>query len=383
MARKTLNAASMKMRNQKKVIENLIMTPYSRAELARITGLTRASISNIADELLADGLIKEGEPILGKVGRKSHVLELNPNRYYMIGIDIARDAYHIGFMDFKGTVLYSTCITMEQSAADTLNLILAILKKQMSVLDLPKELLGIGITAPGPLNTQEGIILTPPNFENWFHVNVVGFFKKEFHCPVILENNASARALAEKYKGIGNQYTNFVELLIDTGLGSGIILGGSLYPFSSGFGNNFGHMSIDFDGPLCKCGNLGCAELYASIPNILNYGKKLDPHLISWNVVIDEAIKGTPAALNVVEKESEYLSVLITNIMNILDVECIILSGTIAYRSELLIGMLKKKLKTRYLSRDCKSLEILPSAIKKEAPVIAASYLVIEKFIHI
>lgn len=378
MSKKTLNAAAMKQRNQNKIVESLLVSECSRAELARRTGLTRAAISLIIDELLERGIVVEGAPILGKVGRKSHVIKLNADRYHIIGIDLARDNCHIGFMNFGGRVLASVKMKMCASAPAMLDQILAVIRETQRSHDLPGALMGIGITAPGPLDPADGVILTPPDFDNWFHVNVTHFFRDHFDCPVFLENNANARALAEKYCGAGQAYTNFAELIIDTGIGSGIILNNSLYRVSSGFGSNFGHMSINFQGPVCKCGNLGCAELYASIPNIIKYAVSLDPALDNWPEITDRAASGDETALKIIDVESDYLTILITNIMNILDVECIIMAGDITYRAELISRMLEQKLKDRYLSRDIKQLAILPSALNKDAQIISASYLVIE-----
>ncbi len=383
MVKTTLNAATMKKQNQKKIIATLMITECSRAELSRKTGLTRAAISIIADELLEQGVIMEGDPILGKVGRKSFVLKLNPDRFHMIGIDLARDKCHVGFMNFKGEILYATNMPMLYSAAGTLTKIQAIIEQALDNNAFPGELLGIGITAPGPLDTQNGIILTPPDFSQWFHINVTHFFQQWFDCPVWLENNANARALAEKYLGAGNQYANFVDLIIDSGIGTGIILESSLFRASSGFGNNFGHMSINFDGIPCTCGNTGCAELYASIPNIIKYAKTIDTSLSSWPVIVDKASGQNPNALKVMDKEADYLKILITNIMNILDVDCIVMSGDIIYKPGLFIELLKDKMKNCFLSRDVKDLRIMASPINDNAQIIAASYLVIENHLNI
>lgn len=381
MAKKVLNAAGMKIRNQKKILEILMTSECSRADLARKIGLTRAAISVIADELSEQLYIVEGNPILGKVGRKSYVLKINPDRFYIAGINLARDGCAIGIVNFCGDILYHFQMPLFKTASESMERIYKKIDQVIKKNSFPGIFMGIGITAPGPLDSESGRILTPPNFEQWFHVDVVSFFEKRFSCPVILENNANALALAEKYYGLGNLYKKYVELTVDTGIGSGVILDGKLYKGSSGFGNDFGHMSINFNGPLCKCGNVGCAELYASIPNIIHYAQTINSKFTDWNVLIDLALSGDASAKAVVEKEAFYLSVVITNIMNILDVDGVIMAGSITYKGDMLNELIRTYVNNHFFGRTIKKLDIVSSSIITHAPIISSANLIVEQFL--
>lgn len=383
MSKKVLNAAGMKMRNQKKILEILISTECSRAQLAREIGLTRSAISVIIDELVENKYVIEGDPILGKVGRKSFVLKLNPDYCFMVGIDLARDGYHIGITNFCGELLYNSQIDIQESAYQTMSEITHILTTAMNAHEFPGTLLGIGITAPGPLDSKHGKILNPPNFDQWQHIDVASYFHARFHCPVLLENNANALALAEKNYGLGPLYNSYAEFSVDTGIGCGVISNGRLYKGSSGFGNDFGHMSIDFNGAVCKCGHIGCAELYASIPNILHYAQTLDPSILHWNQVVDRVLEGDCVAKSVLEKEAEYLAIVITNIMNILDVDAVIMSSSITYKGHLINHLIEEKVNKQCLSRMIKKVDIVPSSIVSHAFVLSAANLVLEDFLSL
>jgi len=378
MSNRVLNASSMKEENQKKILRTLTFTECSRAELARRTGLTRSAISVIVELLINQNIIMEGDFISGKIGRKSQALKLNPKRFYMIGVDLGRTECYIGFADFQGEILYNTRLSMETTATEMLFKISEIIEKTIENNKFSGELLGIGITSPGPLDSVEGVILTPPNFTPWFHTKVSDFFQQKFDCPVFLENDANARAVAEKYSGLDNTYKNFIELMFDSGIGSGIVLNDSLFRASSGFGNNFGHTSINYEGAVCQCGNIGCSELYASIPSIVKYAEKLNPLFSDWHAIIDYAKKQNSDALHVIKKEVEYLTVLITNIMNIFDVDCILLSGDIIYEFDLLQGLLNDSIKKKFLSHEKKELKILPTQIENNIQIRSACYLVLD-----
>lgn len=380
MSKNVLNASEMKMINQKKVMQLLLTSPRSRAELARKTGLTRAAISIIVDELLKQQYIMEGEPILGKVGRKSFVLKLNPDRFYIIGVNLARDGCSVGIINFCGQILSASKLQPGDTTQNTLEHIAGTLKETIKEKNFPGDLLGIGITAPGPLDSSNGRILNPPNFEQWSMIPVTDYFRSQFDCPVLLENNSNALALAEKFYGTGSQFKNYVELNVDSGIGSGVILSGQLYKGASGFGNDFGHMSINFQGEPCQCGNIGCAELYASIPNIIHYAQQINPDFTDWNTIVNQALSGDNYALQVIEKEAYYLSIIITNIMNILDVDAVILAGNITYNSQLLIDLVQNNVNQKIIARMVKQIQIISSSLTWDAPVLSSANLIVEYF---
>ena len=380
MTKNVLNSAEMKWQNQKRILNLLHISPCSRAELARQTGLTRAAISIIVDELFSLEYIIEGEPILGKVGRKSFVLKLNPHRFYIIGINIARNRCKVGITNFNGDLLYHTTLEMLQTPNEMLDNTTTILRENLKHNTYVGDLLGIGITAPGPVDTTNGRILNPPNFETWAFTNIANYFQQEFQCPVVLENNSNALALAERFHGAGANYHSYVELNVDSGIGSGVILDGELYKGTSGFGNDFGHMSIHFLGKTCRCGNIGCAELYASTPNIVRYANQLGLDFSEWSAIVDAALFGNTDALKIVEKEANFLSLIIINIINILDVDAIIIAGDLLYRNELLLDLLRTQVNQRILTRAVKQVDIIPSLIIHDGPLLSSANLMLDYF---
>lgn len=380
MVQKTLNAAGMKERNRRKIIEYLRMEALSRAELSRRTGLTRAGISVIVDELIADGILVEGRPIVGKVGRVSIELKLNPEYGYVVGIDLARDYCSVGCGDFMGNVSFVHKLEGHgEPARDIMEKLLSrIIRVKKRMEEGGGKFLGIGITAPGPLDLMHGRILNPPNFDKWKYVEIADYFREKCGCPVYLENNAKAYALAEKYFGVGNRYRNYIELLVDTGIGGGIVFDGKLYQGSSFLGGDFGHMCVDIHGERCGCGNYGCAEMYASIPNIEKYSMETTGEKLGWNQIVDRACGGDAKMRETVDREARYLAAVITNATNIMDMDAVVMASAINYRSDYLLPLIQEYVNRQFIGRELKKIEIVASSMEKNNRVLPGVNLVLE-----
>ena len=243
-------------------------------------------------------------------------------------------------------------------------------------------LLGLGITAPGPLEVNNGIILSPPNLGTWRNVQIVGFFAERLGTLVLLENNANALVLAEKSFGLGREHESFLQLVVDSGVGAGLILNGELTKGATGFGNEFGHISLNPDGPVCSCGNRGCFELYASIPNLVSAVSHDHPELSSWRQIVALARTGHLPARNAVEREANYLAALIVTAVNILDLQVVVICGEIGAEAEDLRQSISTKVNAQVISRGSRQVSILQSQLEASPPVLSSANLVVEHFLR-
>jgi len=387
----TLNAAEMKSFNRRRILEHLRTQSTSRAELSRMTGLTRSAISLIVDGLLRDDILREGCEQSGRVeqggrvGRKSVSLVINPLAFYSIGLSISRGQYAVGLVDFGGTIQkrISKPLDPRLPSPDILDLIGRDIDALLLEHLLPGRMLGMGITAPGPLDTKRGILLSSPGFEQWSDIPIVEYFSRRVSGSILLENNANALALAEKTFCMKGAYESFIELVVDSGVGAGIIIEGDLYKGSTGFGNEFGHASINMNGPRCSCGNYGCAQLYASIPNLLAAVSKKNPELDSWEIIADFSTSGNSAASAAIEIEAEYLAGIIVNAVNILDVEAVVLSGDIVYHADELKNKITRKVNDRFIGRDNRKIKILSSLLTGHPATLSSANLVLENYVRL
>ena len=376
------NANNMKLRNQRSIINFLRQQPMSRADLSRRTGLTRAAISVLIDTLLGEGIVIEDQLVTGKVGRTSVTIKLNPEKYRILSINIARDICSVGLCDFSGDILMVEKFP-QKKGVPAIQMLNCLCQKAF---DFLKEdggvdrLLGVGITAPGSLDSMNGTILKPSNFEDWHQIEVASYFKERFACPVYIENNAQALAMAERYYGAGVREESFLELIVDTGVGGGLILNGKPYNGIHGYCGEIGHTTVNLDGERCSCGNHGCLELYAAIPNVLRSAMEKDNSLTSWEKIMDAYEEGAADAVWVVERECRLLAASLTTMMNLLDVGVVFVSGELLYKGAFIFPYMEQLMKDQMLGHRERAIRICPSGLPKESAIIAGTNLVLEQY---
>jgi len=391
------NANVIKQQNRALIV-NIIKQKggVSRAELSKLTGLSRGGITPIVSELLEMKLIEETGVELTESGRRPITLELNPSAGYAIAVDWTRKDYTAAIVDFTGNIITEEKYTFVVD--DTLDNIINRLKGTIArLLNRPEaeRMIGIGVVAPGPLDIKKGIILTPPNFWGWFNIPIKDILTEEFGLPVFLDNNANAHALAEKHYGKGKEYHKFIHMVIDEGIGAGIILDDEIYRGKGGFGSEIGHISIDMEGPKCECGNYGCIELYATIPQILshinNYAEIETPssyltrirseRLIEWEDILRGLEIEDSVCINLMRKEAIYLGNALVTLINVLEPEAIILGSKIAKAGKYILEPLKEYVSNRTVTRNFQKVEIFLSNLPK-ASLIGGAMLVIQNFIN-
>lgn len=384
MAQKALNSSRMKERNYRRFFRELRLRPMTRAEVARQMGLTRAATSLIAEDMISTGIVQEG-PMTYEGRYSSKAICWNKDFYHVAGINLGRDSVKVGVTDFCGKVIDSVSFpTWEcENGAAVIDRASNLLSQIIERYKPAGSLLGIGLASPGPLDTKAGIILNPPHFEILWNCPVAPKFRDRFHCDIVLENDANSLALAERTYGFQDRFRNYLELLVDVGIGASLILDGKLHKGPAGFGNGLGHTSINIDGPKCDCGNNGCVEMYASITRIVEAAKKADPALVSWRAVVDAANMGMQAARDILNSEARYLAAAIVSASNLLDIEAVIFAGeNVLYRPEMLLQAVEAQVNQRIAFRNERSIVILPSQIPDNAKVLSCTNLVIEKYME-
>ena len=189
----------------------------------------------------------------------------------------------------------------------------------------------------------------------------------------LLENNAYSIAVFEKCYGNGKNLKNFLLALVDSGVGCGIISGGKLYRGAHRLSGELGHTSIDFAGERCSCGNYGCLELYASIPNLLSRFGKADD---SWDELINSAKNGDPAALQILYREADYLTAGIVNSINLLDLEAVLLDGDILDAFDIISPYMCSQINGRNINKFFGNIALLPSKRSKGCKTLAAANII-------
>jgi glucokinase-like ROK family protein len=362
-------------------------TPISRADIANKTGLNKGTVSSQVSELLAEDLILESGPGVSSGGRRPVMLLFNHLAGYSIGVDIGVN-YILGILtDLQGKITNEKISHFSELTYEEIQIQLNMIIDSL-LLSMPPSsygLVGIGVGVPGTVSTK-GEILLAPNL-NWRNKDLKRSLEEKYDVPVLIENEANAGAYGEKKFGAGQSSENLIYISVGIGIGVGLILNGVLYKGHSGFSGELGHMTIEVDGLLCRCGNQGCWELYASEKALVNSaaengiraeeGKK--PSLEMLNKLAEG---GDPVAINIFRNIGDYLGIGINNIINIFNPEQIIVGNRLASSGKWLRESIKERQK-QMLRTHQKDLNFCFSQLSRYSAALGASAYASENFLAI
>ena len=309
----------------------------SRAEIARITRLTRTTVSNIVSSFLDEDLVEEvglGESLGGKA---PVLLSLVANSRYLIGVDLEQDKFIGAIINLRGEIKEQVEIpTNKRDGQEAIDLIYQVLDQLLAKNWQP--LVGIGVGAPGLMNLKEGIVVKAFNLE-WEDLPLANLLYTRYSMPVSILNDSQAAAIGEYVYGEGHQPNeNLIVVNVKYGTSAGILINGKLFQGDGGGAGEIGHVVVQKDGILCRCGKRGCLETLASTRAIIQRAKLLAPETkssilpkqgeeISLEEIKDAFLAEDALAQKIVFEAGHYLGTSIANLVGILNIQKIVLTG--------------------------------------------------------
>ncbi len=304
----------------------------SRAQLARRLGLTKSTVSDLTNALLAGGLVVEHGGAVGHArgGRPGLGLRLNPAGATFLGAELGND--HIAVvalrLDGRDLARVRQPIDPAHSSGEIAGQLVRLVKQVLAdIKGSSANLQGLGVSVPGMLD-RAGSVLWLPRL-HWHDVDLAALLERELSIPVSLENDANAAALAEVYFGPRAEIDRLLYMLLDTGVGCGLIVNRGLYVGVHGRAGEAGHLRVDPAGPRCECGGIGCLETMLGEAALLRYDSELGGKAASAQEVIEHAIAGEPAATAALERWKFWLARAVASLIYLFDVDRIVLGGSL------------------------------------------------------
>jgi len=249
-----------------------------------------------------------------------------------------------------------------------------------------EQLAGIGISAPGPIDLDAGVVTSPPNLPGWRDVPLAAILREELGVPVALENDANCAAVGEHRFGAGRGYRHLIYITWSTGIGGGIIIDGRLYAGASGAAGEVGHVAVAADGPVCGAGHPGCLEAVAAgsgiaaraaemiaaglLPRTAALAAEAPP--LSAEEVYQAGTEGEAAAAALIERAGRYFGMGLANLINIFNPQAVVIGGGLTNIGEAIMGPAIETARARSFAQSFADVAIVASELGDRAAALGA-----------
>jgi predicted NBD/HSP70 family sugar kinase len=366
--------------------------PISRAEVARSTGLTRTTVSDLVGDLLDDGIVEEVGRGPSSGGKAPILLSIIDDARQVIGLDLGENTFTGALVNLRGDVRR----VVEQpiagrNADDALATVFRLVDELLA--NASATPLGIGVGTPGLVDTRTGTILWAVNLD-WQNLPLGGLLTERYGLPVNVANDSQAAALAEYTFGAdARQRTNLVTIKVGRGIGAGLVLNGSLFQ-GDGFGaGEIGHVAVVDDGAACRCGRFGCLETVASSRAIADRARSLarelgtplaaTPRSISdeaaFDAVVDAFLAGDAAARTAALEAARFIGGSIAGLIGALNIGRVVIDGPVTAFGEEWIEAVGDEARRRALGLLTAETEIAFGRLAPNVVVLGASALLITR----
>ncbi|MEE8389501.1 MAG: ROK family protein [Anaerolineae bacterium] len=244
----------------------------------------------------------------------------------------------------------------------------------------------VGIGAPGPLDVEAGVVVSPPNLPGWERVFLKRRIEAELGITTFLDNDANAAALGEHRFGAGRGTEHVIYVTVSTGIGGGLILGGKLY-HGGGMAGEIGHVTVVPYGPLCGCGNRGCLEALASgtaiarearervargVPTLMADLAGGDLECITAKLVAEAANRGDAEAQHILTKAMDYLGIGMANLVNLFNPQLIVIGGGLTNIGEALFEPVRRGIDRHAFPIPAQAVRVVRAELGDNAGVLGA-----------
>jgi N-acetylglucosamine repressor len=352
-------------------------SPLSRADLARLTGLTRTSVGDLVGTLLHDGLIEEVGRGRSSGGKSPILLRVAPDGRHLIGLDLGEAQFTAGIVNLRGEILRSIRLPLERRSGG------AIVERIFELVDAlcadnQSPLLGIGIGAPGVIDTSTGTVRWSV-YRDWAGLRLGPLLEERCGVPVVVANDSHAAAVAELTFFRRPRPNNLIVIRVGRGVGAGIILNGQLFQGDGAGAGEFGHVAVgDGDAP-CRCGGEGCLETVTSMHALVDGARAVEPSITDESGLVAAFRAGATDVRRIVLDAARMLGIAVGWLIGLLNVHHVLLVGPVTAFGEEWIAEVRRSARSRVLTLLARDTRIEFGHVHDDLVVLGASALLMEQ----
>ncbi|MER5846839.1 ROK family transcriptional regulator [Streptomyces sp. NPDC002012] len=372
---------SLHRANLERVVRAVRMAgSLTQAEIARSTGLSAATVSNIVRELKDGGTVEVTPTSAG--GRRARSVSLSGDAGIVIGVDFGHTHLRVAVGNLAHQVLAeeSEPMDVDASAAEGFGRAERLVRRLIETTGIsPDKVIGVGLGVPGPIDVESGTLGSTSILPGWTGINPSEELAGRLGVPVYVDNDANLGALGELVWGSGRGVKDLAYIKVASGVGAGLVIDGHIYRGPGGTAGEIGHITLDESGPVCRCGNRGCLETFTAARYVLPLLQPSHGPDLTMERVVQLARGGDPGCRRVIGDVGRHIGSGVANLCNLLNPSRVVLGGSLAEAGELVLAPIRDSVSRYAIPSAARQLSVLPGALGGRAEVLGALALVLSE----
>jgi predicted NBD/HSP70 family sugar kinase len=376
---RTGSLESLRERNRLRVIDALrTRGAISRADIARQTGLSRSTVSSLVGDLQAAGLVVErvaesAAPASPQGGRPPVLVALDQSAGAVVGLDFGHDSLRVAVADLSYAILAETYAELEvdtaaQDALDTAARLVGELIEEAGV--ERDRVLAAGMGLPGPIERESGVVHSPI-LPSWVGLNPANEMEERLELPVHLDNDANVGALGESTFGVGRGTHVMAYLRLSAGIGAGLVINGRPFRGARGIAGEIGHVLVDPQGPICRCGNRGCLETFVAGPALCELLRRSHGPLTVRDL-LRLAEEGDAGCQRVLADAGRVVGRAVADLCNYLNPDLVVVGGDLSVAGDVLLEPMREAVRRFAIPAAVEDVEIVAGTLGGRAELLGA-----------
>ncbi|MCY0934014.1 ROK family transcriptional regulator [Streptomyces sp. H34-S4] len=352
----------------------------TQAEIARTTGLSAATVSNIVRELKEAGTVEVKDTSAG--GRRARSVSLSGDAGIVIGVDFGHTHLRVAVGNLAHQVLAeeSEPLDVDASWVDGFDRAESLVGRLVEGIGVSRDkVIGVGLGVPGPIDVESGTLGSTAILPGWAGINPRRELSQRLGVPVYVDNDANLGALGELVWGSGRGVKDLAYIKVASGVGAGLVINGEIYRGPGGTAGEIGHITLDESGPVCRCGNRGCLETFAAARYVLPLLQSSHGAELTMERVVELARDGDPGCRRVITDVGRHIGSGVASLCNLLNPSRVVLGGSLADAGELVLAPIRESVGRYAIPSAARQLSVLTGSLGGRAEVLGALALVLSE----